>query len=285
MPRKPAAREVKKPERPKRLLPPKEKKKAVAAVPKKVVKKAPKKAKKNVAAGAKKDGKKNHPTYESMIRRAIRANEGRLTSLAAIASFITNTFTVPEAFRRFLRNALKRLEENKTLIKVRASYKLSKAKKKRSSRSKSPAKKRGAEKEVNAKPEKKQRKRKVAEGKEEEEEEVVEEEEAAKAPKKKRAPSKKKVVEAEKPEDPSGYKYDHFWQYDDHGWKNYDPTASDVVEEVYQNYLSNRGDTDVRAVKSGHWEYMVDFLAMKQTNIQHESHTVRNIRRAPLKGK
>jgi len=51
------------------------------------------------------------------------------------------------------------------------------------------------------------------------------------------------------------------------------------VEDVYQNYLSNRGDTDVRAVKSGQWEYQVDFMAMKQTNIQHDNHTVRNIRR------
>jgi len=68
----------------------------------------------------------------------------------------------------------------------------------------------------------------------------------------------------------------------DKAWKNYDAKASDVVEEVYQKYLANRGDTDVRAVKSGQWEYMVDFLAMKQTNIQHENHTVRNIRRTKV---
>jgi len=79
-------------------------------------------------------------------------------------------------------------------------------------------------------------------------------------------------------------KYDHFWQYQDSAtqWKNYDEKASDTVEEVYLNYLSNRGDTDVRAVKSGQWEYMVDFMALKQTNIQHENHTVRNIRRLPV---
>jgi len=51
---------------------------------------------------------------------------------------------------------------------------------------------------------------------------------------------------------------------------------------VYQKYLENRGDTDVRAVKSGQWEYMVDFMAMKQTNIQHENHTIRNIRRVKI---
>jgi WWE domain len=54
---------------------------------------------------------------------------------------------------------------------------------------------------------------------------------------------------------------------------------------VYLSYLENRGDTDVRAVKSGQWEYMVDFAAMKQTNLQHQAHTVRDIRRVKNTGK
>eukprot|EP01117_Protostelium_nocturnum_P010933 TRINITY_DN3952_c0_g1_i1.p1 TRINITY_DN3952_c0_g1~~TRINITY_DN3952_c0_g1_i1.p1 ORF type:complete len:349 (-),score=152.29 TRINITY_DN3952_c0_g1_i1:210-1256(-) len=79
----------------------------------------------------------------------------------------------------------------------------------------------------------------------------------------------------------AGSKYDHFWQYKEREgvWGNYMLEASDVLEGVYQGYLSNRGDTDVRAVKSGDWEYQVDFLAMKQTNLQHANHTVREIRR------
>jgi len=81
---------------------------------------------------------------------------------------------------------------------------------------------------------------------------------------------------------PTGLKGDHVWQYFDGHWKNYDTVAANVVEDVYQKYLANRGDTDVRAVKSGSWEYQVDFMAMKQTNIQHENHTVRNIRRQPI---
>jgi len=78
-----------------------------------------------------------------------------------------------------------------------------------------------------------------------------------------------------------GSKFDHIWQYKDNGniWGNYAVAASDVLEDVYQKYLANRGDTDVRAVKSGQWEYQVDFMAMKQTNIQHPNHTVRDIRR------
>jgi len=77
-----------------------------------------------------------------------------------------------------------------------------------------------------------------------------------------------------------GAKYENVWQYKEgQNWKSYDDKASDVVEEVYQKYLANKGDTDVRAVKSGQWEYQVDFSAMKQTNIQHENHTTRDIRR------
>jgi len=77
-----------------------------------------------------------------------------------------------------------------------------------------------------------------------------------------------------------GAKYENVWQYKEGlNWKSYDEKASNVVEEVYQKYLGNKGDTDVRAVKSGQWEYQVDFSAMKQTNIQHENHTTRDIRR------
>jgi len=69
------------------------------------------------------------------------------------------------------------------------------------------------------------------------------------------------------------------WQYYDNGWKNYDKDAAKVVEEAYQEYVKDPGQFDVRAIKSGHWMYQVDFANMKQTNIQHEAHTIRNIRR------
>jgi len=58
--------------------------------------------------------------------------------------------------------------------------------------------------------------------------------------------------------------------------------ASDVVEATYQEYLKNPGITDVRAIKSGQWNYMVDFRQMQQQNIQHENHTVRKIRRKQI---
>jgi len=229
-----------------------------------------------------------------MIKRVIKENNGAAASVQHISKQIQGRYKLPDSFSRYLRAALKRLEANKEVYKVRASYKLySKTlrRKKRASRSKSPARK---ERDVEESP---KRKKKVAKEGEKE------------APKKKRAQSPKKVAKEGEKEAPkkkrarvekekgpekkkkdkqadtvkvAEAKYSHFWQYDDSGtWKNYETSASDTVEEVYQKYLGNRGDTDVRAVKSGQWEYQVDFAAMKQMNIQHPTHTVRSIRRVP----
>lgn len=73
------------------------------------------------------------------------------------------------------------------------------------------------------------------------------------------------------------------WQYVDNWGKfqDYNAAASDIVEEAYEAYLKDPHMMDVRAVKSGDWQYQVDFLNMKQTNIQHENHRVRTIRRVP----
>jgi hypothetical protein len=80
-----------------------------------------------------------------------------------------------------------------------------------------------------------------------------------------------------------GAKKEFVWQYKGNGnlWENYEARASDAVEEIFLRYKENRGDTDVRAIKSGDWEYQVDFLSFKQTNIQHENHRIRDIRRIP----
>lgn len=80
------------------------------------------------------------------------------------------------------------------------------------------------------------------------------------------------------------------WQYNDpnnvnaqvkseDGWYDYDYAASDIVEDEWQRYIVNRGMNDVRAVKSGNWEYMVDFGGWKQTNILHQDHRSRSVRR------
>jgi len=74
------------------------------------------------------------------------------------------------------------------------------------------------------------------------------------------------------------------WQFleNDTNYHNYDKEANDLVESVYQEYLSNPNRVDVNAVQSGQWKYMVDFRNMTQTNIQHENHTVRQIRRIQI---
>lgn len=88
--------------------------------------------------------------------------------------------------------------------------------------------------------------------------------------------------------------YPAIWQYYDNnksishpsvdGWYDYDAEASDTVEDAWQRYVVHRGLNDVRSVKSGEWEYMVDFMNWKQTNIIHSAHTKRNIRRVNEKG-
>jgi len=69
------------------------------------------------------------------------------------------------------------------------------------------------------------------------------------------------------------------WQYKDGGWHNYAAEASKLVEQEYQEYNKNPGHSDLRSVKSGDWHYLVDFVNMKQTNIDHDNHTRRDIRR------
>ncbi|EAL61526.1 hypothetical protein DDB_G0291810 [Dictyostelium discoideum AX4] len=68
------------------------------------------------------------------------------------------------------------------------------------------------------------------------------------------------------------------WQYLHGTWNDYDNDASKVVEEAYQEWLTNPY-TDVRSVKSGAWAYQIDFKQNKQTNIQHFAHKIRDIRR------
>ncbi|KAN0015982.1 hypothetical protein ACTFIU_005932 [Dictyostelium citrinum] len=68
------------------------------------------------------------------------------------------------------------------------------------------------------------------------------------------------------------------WQFLHGTWNDYDTDASKVVEEAYQEWLTNPY-TDVRSVKSGAWAYQIDFKQNKQTNIQHHAHTTRDIRR------
>ena len=63
------------------------------------------------------------------------------------------------------------------------------------------------------------------------------------------------------------------------GWYDYDLKASNIVEEEWQKYIKNRAMCDVRAVKSGMYNYQVDFINWTQQNLDHHAHTKRKIRR------
>jgi hypothetical protein len=76
----------------------------------------------------------------------------------------------------------------------------------------------------------------------------------------------------------------HKWQYmtDAGRWADYDPDASRAVEVAYASWLLDP-HIDVRCVKSGDWEYMVDFNLMEQQNVKHHAHKRRKIQRIPIK--
>lgn len=73
----------------------------------------------------------------------------------------------------------------------------------------------------------------------------------------------------------------HKWQYEDHGWHDYDAAAWPTLEAHWAEYQADPHNFDVRSVHSGSWAYLVDFKALKQTNVAHEAHTMRNVRRVP----
>ena len=76
----------------------------------------------------------------------------------------------------------------------------------------------------------------------------------------------------------------HKWQYvADHGkWSDYTPAASKELERAYASWIVSP-HIDVRSVKSGDWEYMVDFNLSQQTNVKHPNHKIRKIQRILLK--
>eukprot|EP00672_Neobodo_designis_P009336 CAMPEP_0174856698 /NCGR_PEP_ID=MMETSP1114-20130205/36175_1 /TAXON_ID=312471 /ORGANISM="Neobodo designis, Strain CCAP 1951/1" /LENGTH=190 /DNA_ID=CAMNT_0016091503 /DNA_START=36 /DNA_END=608 /DNA_ORIENTATION=- len=75
----------------------------------------------------------------------------------------------------------------------------------------------------------------------------------------------------------------HKWQFREDGgrWGDYAPAASVEVEKMYATWLVNP-HVDVRCVKSGTWEYMVDFNLMQQQNIKHQDHKIRKVQRVAV---
>jgi len=218
--------------------------------PTKAAKGTPKKAIKKPAS---RTANASHPKYIDMIVEGIKSSRKKSVSRQAIEKYIDEHYKLKTDTGRWIRQGLSKLVQDGKIQKVKASYRMTP--KKVSVKTK-PTKAKSAKPKV--------KKPKVPK--------------APKAKKPKKASPSTAVaagstaVAAEGTGKP-------IWQYHHNTWQNYDQQASDLVEEQYQEWLSNNQMFDVRSVKSGNFEYNVDFRRNVQTNIQHPSHTEREIRR------
>jgi len=246
------------------------------------------------------DANTKKPTYLAMAKKAILSHSGgkRGTAFVSILRYIETNYPVHGNYKLFLRNALRKGVENKAIERIskntfaftpKTPSKTEEAKEKKLNpvllqkknvhlrhvvkvpqRLKNPRKKIAKEKKQTTRGKKKTSKEKKQ----------TTREKKTKRGTSTKASSRKRGRLGVEGEDDLVW----VWQFkeNDDKFHNYDPRASAVVEGVYQEYLSSPSTTDVRAVKSGEWEYMVDFRLMTQQNIQHEAHTVRKIRRVQI---
>jgi len=249
---------------------------------------------------------KPHPAYKVLIKRCLKEDQSRKgTSRQAIEKYITTNYG--EVNKNALRRALEKGLAEKRLVKkglqrwgLSKSEKKDRKKKKKSSKkkksTKSAADKKGKkpEKKKSVKKVTKKGDKKVAKEKIPKKAKVPKKGDKTKAPVVSKAPKVGRGVPKAAPKaapkrgsssgnvaSTSSSSGDNVWvwQYFDKGFQNYDAEASDIVEGVYQEYLTSPYTCDVRSVKSGQWQYEIDFRVMTQTNIQHENHTKRRIRR------
>merc|ERR1712098_214934 len=129
----------------------------------------------------------SHPPYATMVQEAIKDLKDRTgSSTVAIAKWVESKYTLPDTFKKSLSTALKKMTEDGKLVKVKASYTLGAAlkkkvvKKKPAAPKKKPATKLTKKKVVKKKPKKVVKKPKKA------------------APKKKTTAPKKKIVKNKK---------------------------------------------------------------------------------------
>jgi len=242
------------------------------------------------------------PSYARMIAKALVAlNERSGSSGTAVAKHVESNYAahLPDSFRIFLRRALKKAVDEGLLrhegaryrLSTKGKYKLGIKRKKRTLKKKTTTKKRSAspKRTTTTKKKKKKQTKKSdsSDGKKKKKGTAAKSKKAKATSSSKKSSGKSARGESSRKTGggskttPSGFSF--VWQYQEGStWQAYDLNASDLVEKAYQDYLKNPGMCDVRAVKSGQWQYQVDFLNNKQTNIQHENHTVRSIRRVPL---
>jgi len=217
----------------------------------------------------------------------------------AVANYIEFKYPVKENFSRYVKQSLRSgLQSGLFQIAPIAKYRLSvkgrkllqgplqKSKKKTTTKTPKSNVKKPKMTSSNDSEKTKKKSRSKSPSKEKKKPKIQDKKKSPKEKKTKKAPSEKKTKKKSDSSQNSDTvkeksKYDYIWQYRENNgtWGDYDLKPSDVLEEVYQAYLENREGTDVRTVKSGQWEYEVDFKSMQQTNMQHPSRTVRPIRR------
>lgn len=188
------------------------------------------------------------PKYSEMIIEGIKSIHKKSVSRQAIEKYIEEHFPKRIDAKTWIRRTLTRLLHEGKIQKVKASYKITP---KRATKTKTSSTKKAVKAPKTKLP---------------------------KAPRKtsKKAPAITTAPTISTAAESTGKP---IWQYMHNGWQNYDAEASDLVEVQYQEWLNNNQMFDVRSVKSGNFEYNVDFRRMVQTNIQHPAHTEREIRR------
>lgn len=210
---------------------------------------ASKVVKKKIVKKKKKVTRKTKPSYQVMIRRAIKTlNNRNGSSLFAIYKHLEDNYPVPgDSFHRYVSSALKRGVKAGVFERVRLSYRLTakgkakigakkrvtatkktdtKKRKRSDPKTKAATKKTSTKKGKKTEPAKKKAKGKEKEGEKEREKEK---------PKRKTAPKKTEKSDlgsSQKHISPAGHKFR--WQYMDGSWKDYEMNASDLVENAYQ---------------------------------------------------
>ena len=65
------------------------------------------------------------------------------------------------------------------------------------------------------------------------------------------------------------------------GWHDFDQKAATVVEAAYVKWLNNPGGAASQLTLTvGKYNYKIDLAELTQTNLTHDNHTVRKLRRA-----
>lgn len=230
------------------------------------------------------DLRKTKPSYKSLILKALRdspmsARKG--TSPQYILKYIQSNYETPDptVVRRYISKRMKELVESNDVMQVNRSYRLTPTGRLRL-KPRATKKKSTTKKPKVAKVAKTTKRGKTAKAATSRRGATVKSRttKKAKTPKRRIAAASAFHANASLTTPESGV----IWQYYDNGFQNYDIPASEVVEREYQLYLEDPGQFDVRAVKSGAFNYMVDFRALTQQNVDHPSHTVRKIRRVPF---